>query len=251
MLSSNHHDKSVYSEAVREEMSDADNSHSQIHPAEAACRQDLVRDRRLARHRACHRAKMRARRRQCGDRGEDRRGPSEITGDDLHRGAGDRGRRRPSAAAANRHPRRRGGEGRDREDGLAFRRPRHSRQQCERDQPHDDRGDRDEALRSDASDQCARHFHGVEIRHPSSRQGGEPAYPHALAPARHEGEMVCAAHRLFDGEIRHEPRGARPCGRASSEGHRGQRLVAAHHDRDRCREQPPRRRHLDARLAHA
>ena len=48
-------------------------------------------------------------------------------------------------------------------------------------------------LRPDAADQHARHLHGVEIRHPVSRQGGEPAHPDDVAAARHAGEMVCAA----------------------------------------------------------
>ena len=39
-------------------------------------------------------------------------------------------------------------------------------------------------------------------------------------------------HRLHDGEIRHEPRRARACGRIAPQGHRRQRIVAAHHDRN-------------------
>ena len=39
-------------------------------------------------------------------------------------------------------------------------------------------------------------------------------------------------HRLHDGEVRHEPRRARACGRTASQGHRRQRTVAAHHNRN-------------------
>ena len=63
-------------------------------------------------------------------------------------------------------------------------------------------------------DQHARHLHGVEIRHPLSGEGVEPAHPDELAAARHEGEMVRRHHRLFDRQVRHEPRGARPRRRA-------------------------------------
>ena len=79
-------------------------------------------------------------------------------------------------------------------------------------------GDRHEALRSDASDQCARHLHGVEIRRALSRKVGQPAHPDAVAAARPEGEMVRPQHRLCDGEIRHEPRRARPCRRIPAQG---------------------------------
>ena len=68
---------------------------------------------------------------------------------------------------------------------------------------------RHEALRPDASDQRARHLRRVEMRHPLFGEGGQPAHPDDLAAARHEGEMVRAAHRLLDGQIRHEPGGAR------------------------------------------
>ncbi len=68
--------------------------------------------------------------------------------------------------------------------------------------------DRHAPLRPDASDQCARHLHGVEICACPSGEGREPAHPDAVAAARHAGEMVRALHRLFDGEVRHEPGGA-------------------------------------------
>ena len=85
---------------------------------------------------------------------------------------------------------------------------------------------------------------------PHLAEGREPAHPDALAAARHEGEMVRGAHRLHDGEVRHEPRGARACGRAARQG-RGECAVAAHHDRDLGGEEPARRRRADAHVAHA
>ena len=42
----------------------------------------------------------------------------------------------------------------------------------------------------------------------ASRQGRQPAHSDAVAAARHAGKMVRAAHRLLDGEVRHEPGGA-------------------------------------------
>ena len=80
----------------------------------------------------------------------------------------------------------------DRQDRRALRRHRHRGQQRQRDLAHAGRRDRHEALRPDAPDQRARHLHGVEIRHPASGEGGQPAHPDALAAARHEGEMVRA-----------------------------------------------------------
>ena len=90
------------------------------------------------------------------------------------------------------------------------RRRRYRGQQRERDFDDEFAGDRHEAFRSDASDQRARNLHGVEIRCSIPGEVGQPAYPDAVAAARSEGEMVCGQHRLFDGEIRHEPRRARP-----------------------------------------
>ncbi len=63
------------------------------------------------------------------------------------------------------------------------------------------------------ADQCARHLRRVEMGDPLSGEGRQSAHPDALAAARHEGEMVRPAHRLFDGEIRHEHGGARACRR--------------------------------------
>ena len=63
--------------------------------------------------------------------------------------------------------------------------------------------------------------------------------------------MVRRPHRLFDGEIRHEPRRARPCGRIEEEADRGQRALAAHHHCDFSDPEPARRRRGDARLADA
>ena len=44
---------------------------------------------------------------------------------------------------------------------------------------------------------------------PASGKGRQPAHPDDLAAARHGGEVVRAAHRLFDGQVRHEPCRAR------------------------------------------
>ena len=53
-------------------------------------------------------------------------------------------------------------------------------------------------------------FVRVEMGDPTSGEGGQSAYPHDLAAARHERKMVRAAHRLQHGEIRHEPGRAGP-----------------------------------------
>ncbi len=89
-----------------------------------------------------------------------------------------------------------------------------------------------------------------QARDPASAEGREPAYPDALAAARHEGEMVRGAHRLHHGEVRHEPRGAGPRRRTARQG-RGECAVAAHRDRDLGGEEPARRRRADAHVAHA
>ena len=144
-----------------------------------------------------------------------------------------------------------GGEGRHRQHGCEIRRHRHRGQQRQRSVTHAGRRHRHEALRPDAGDQHARHLHGVEIRHPVSGEGVEPAHPDELAAARHEGEVVRRHDRLFDRQIRHEPRGAGPCRRASRQGHRRQRAVAARHHRHRRDQEPARRRPRDADVAHA
>ena len=46
---------------------------------------------------------------------------------------------------------------------------------------------RHEAVRPDDGHQHPRHLHGVEILHPASEEGGQPAHPDAVAAARHEG----------------------------------------------------------------
>ena len=115
---------------------------------------------------------------------------------------------------------------------------------------HPGRGDRHEPLRPDDGHQRARHLHGVEIRPALSRQGRQPAHPDAVAAARHADQMVRAAHRLFDGEIRHEPGGAGACRRAARQD-RGQRAVAAHHHRHRRDQEPARRRRHHAHVAQA
>ena len=111
--------------------------------------------------------------------------------------------------------------------------------------------DRHEALRPHAADQHARHVRRLEMGNPASAKGGQSAHPHDLAAARHEGEMVRAAHRLHDGQVRHEPGRARACRRAARQGHRRQRAVAAHRDRHRRGAEPARRRRLDAPIAQA
>ena len=147
----------------------------------------------------------------------------------LHRRRRDRARRRQGAAARRRRARRSDGEGRARP-----RRRRNSAASISsstmpaRFRSRRRRRHRHEALRPDAADQCARHVRGVEMGDSLSGEGRQPAHPDDLAAARHEGEMVRAAHRLFDGEIRHEPRGARARRRVAAARHRSQRAVAAH-----------------------
>ncbi len=79
------------------------------------------------------------------------------------------------------------------ENRRPFRRHRHRGEQRQRRVAHHGRGHRHEALRPDAGDQHARHLHGVEIRHPPSREGREPAHPDELAAARHAGKVVCGS----------------------------------------------------------
>ena len=79
------------------------------------------------------------------------------------------------------------------------------------------------------------------------------ANPHILMlspPLDMQDKMVRAAHRLFDGEIRHEPGGAGACRRAARQD-RGQRAVAAHHHRHRRDQEPARRRRHHAHVAQA
>ncbi len=127
-----------------------------------------------ARHRPGDRPARGQGRREHRDRGEDRRAEPEAAGHDLHRGQGDRGRGRQGAAGRLRHPVRGSGRRRGREDRRDVRRHRHLRQQRERDQPHRHPGDGDEALRSDAPDQHARH---VLSRSCASRTSRRPRTP--------------------------------------------------------------------------
>ena len=53
---------------------------------------------------------------------------------------------------------------------------------------------------------------------PIWRKSDQPAHPHAVAAARHEGEMVRAERGLFDGKIRHEPLRSRACGELRQKG---------------------------------
>ena len=50
---------------------------------------------------------------------------------------------------------------------------------------------------------------------PPSAKSGQSAHSHDLAAARHEGEVVRAAHRLFHRQVRHEFGRARPCRRVA------------------------------------
>ena len=64
--------------------------------------------------------------------------------------------------------------------------------------------------------------------------------PHILMlspPLDMKEKWFAALHRLRDGEVRHEPRGARARRRAARQG-RGECAVAAHHDRDLGGEEP-------------
>ena len=81
-----------------------------------------------------------------------------------------------------------------------------------------------------------RHFPHFETLHPASAEGGKPAHPDAVAAARHESEVVRAARRLYDRQVRHEPLRVGHGSRAQGARHRGQRALAAHrhrHGRDR------------------
>ena len=68
---------------------------------------------------------------------------------------------------------------------------------------------------------------------PHLQKVGQSAHSDDLAAARHEGEMVRAAHRLHHRQIRHEPGRARARRRAAQQGHCRQRALAAHRDRHR------------------
>ena len=130
---------------------------------------------------------------------------------------------------------------------ATLRRHRHLRQQRQRHLSCTGTlADRHEALRPDASDQHARHVPRVRNGHPASEEGRQPAHPDAVAAARHEGEMVRAARRLHDGEVRHEHVRARAGRRVARQGHRRQRAVAAHRHRHRGGPEPARRRRHDA-----
>src|SRR5262245_7087496 len=121
----------------------------------------------------------------------------------------------------------------------------------ERDFADPGRPDRYEALRSDASDQCARHLHGLQVCDRAFGEGAKPAHPDAVPAARHGGKMVRAIYWLHDGQVRHEHGGAWARRRAAPQGHRRQRTVAPHHDRDRRDQEPARGRRHHAQVSHA
>ena len=78
------------------------------------------------------------------------------------------------------------------------------------------------------------------------------ANPHILMlspPLDMKEKWFARAYRLLDGEVRHEPRGAGPCGRAEGQG-RGECAVAAYRDRHLGGEQSARRRRINAHVAH-
>jgi citronellol/citronellal dehydrogenase len=91
----------------------------------------------------------------------------------------------------------------------------------------------------------------VSKRHPASRKSAQSPHLDEFAPARHARKMVCRQHRLFDRQVRHEPRGAGSRGRTARKGHRGQCALAAHHHCDRRHQKPARRRAGDVDVAHA
>ncbi len=78
--------------------------------------------------------------------------------------------------------------------------------------------------------------------------------PHILMnspPLDMQEKWFAPAHCLFDGQVRHEHGGAGPCRRVALKGHRGERAVAARHDRDQRDPEPSRRRSGDADVAQA
>ena len=79
---------------------------------------------------------------------------------------------------------------------------------------------------------------------------GKSAHPDDVAATGHVGKVVRPAYRVFDGEIRHEPRGTGPRRRVAREGRR-QRAVAADHDCDRGDQEPAWRRRDHAHVAQA
>ena len=176
----------------------------------------------------------RARRRQHRDRRQDRDAAPQAAGHHPHRGGRDREGRRQALPLVV--------DVRDEDDGeiRASTRPRRHFggidivvNNASAIQRTPVAADRHEALRPDAPDQRARHLHGVEIRDPASGEGREPAHPDDLAAARHAGEMVRRLDRLFDGEVRHEPGGARPRRRIARQGSRSTRCGRAPPSRPR------------------
>src|SRR3546814_5366350 len=81
--------------------------------------------------------------------------------------------------------------------------------------------------------QGARHLHGRSPLHSASEEIVEPAHPDVVAAAGDGQEVVCAARRVFDGQVRHESLHAW-LGRGIPQGwYRRQFAVAAYRDRDR------------------
>ena len=99
----------------------------------------------------------------------------------------------------------------------------------------------------DAPDQHARHVRLLAGVHPAPPQGGEPAHLEPLAAAQHGGEVVRAARRVHDGEVRDEHVRARHGRRVSRRRDRRQRALAAHRHRDGGGAEPARRRRHDSR----
>ena len=203
---------------------------------------DAVHLGRLAGDRARHRIARGARRRECDDRGQDRRAASQAAGYDLQRGRGDRGRRREGAAGDLRHPRRRTGGRGGREDRRDIRRHRYLHQQCKRHPAYRHAADRHEAVRSDAPDQHARDVSRLQIMYSASEVGAKSSHSESGAASRHGSQVVQEPRRLHDGQVRHVDVHARHERRVRPGWHRGQFAVAADGDRHGGGAQPARRR---------
>src|SRR3546814_8367958 len=94
------------------------------------------------------------------------------------------------------------------------------------------------------------HLHGRSPLHSASEEIVEPAHPDVVAAAGDGQEVVCAARRVFDGQVRHESLHAW-LGRGIPQGwYRRQFALAAYRDRDRG-DQDGWRRRGNERIARA
>ena len=174
------------------------------------CRQDALHQRREPRNRACDRHARRARRRECRGRGEEHHRKPENPWHDLHRRSRDRSGGRTGARHPLRHSLRGSGGGGGRSGRLMLWRDRHPGQQRQRHRSARDRRARDEALRSDASDQRARNLSVLQGGAAASAPIRQSAHSHAVAAAGSKPEVVFSQPRLHNVEIWDEPRDARP-----------------------------------------